>query len=271
MLMILADLAGGGGDAGGSRTRRRLRGAGVGIATGIKLTPAIFIVHLLLTRQFRAAATATATAACTVLVGLLVAPRDTLDYWSGTFLESDRIGVVASQMNQSVNGLLVRLSGIAEPPFLLWLTLALATAALGLGLAARAHRRGMPLLGLTLCGLTGAAVSPISWSHHWVWFVPLVVITLCSVPLRARSGRLLALAGFAVLTFAWPLHFLTGHRMDAPPLGLVAIPPWHGAELLYGNLYLLLFAAVLAAVARALRRRTGDGSSPRPPGQRSVA
>ncbi|MGP3979935.1 glycosyltransferase 87 family protein [Streptomyces sp. KR80] len=244
MVLILGDLTGGDGS---SRTRARLRGIGVGLAAGIKLTPALFIVHLLLTRQYRAAATATVTAVATVGLSLLIAPDDTVDYWGGTFLHTDRIGEVASQMNQSVNGMLARLTDTAEPPFALWATLAVLTAAAGLGLAAVAHRRGMPLLGVTLCGLTSAAVSPVSWSHHWVWFVPLVVIVLCSAPLSARL--LAVLAGFAVVTFAWPLHFFTGHRMDAPPLGVVALPSRHGWEVLYGNAYLFVYAGALAAAA----------------------
>src|SRR4029079_12012450 len=39
----------------------RLAGIGIGIAAAIKLTPAIFIVYLLITKRWRAALTATAT------------------------------------------------------------------------------------------------------------------------------------------------------------------------------------------------------------------
>ncbi|MEU6735267.1 glycosyltransferase 87 family protein [Streptomyces physcomitrii] len=267
MLLIVADLAGG-----GSPGRARLRGVGVGIAAGIKLTPAIFVAYLLLTRQYRAAATASATAAATVGLGFLAAGSDSLDYWGGTFLESERIGEVASQMNQSVHGTVARLTDTAEPSLLVWGPPALLLAVLGLALAAVAHRRGLPLLGLSLCGLTGAAVSPISWSHHWVWFVPLVVLAACARPWPPRLA-VPALAVFALLTLAWPVHFFTGHRMDRPPLGLVALPEWHGLELLYVNGYLLLYAGTLALCAATLRTRrpagTGEatrrGSPARPP------
>lgn len=258
MLVVLADLTGGTRAREGAGARPWLRGVGVGVAAGVKLTPALFIVHLLLTRQYRAAATATATALGTVALGLLVAPGDSRAYWGGTFLETDRVGVVASQMNQSVNGMLARITGSAQPPFALWALLAAAVAAVGLGVAAALHRRGMPLLGIALCGLTSAAVSPISWSHHWVWFVPLVVAVLASTRRPAGRGRLAALGVLLLVAFAWPLHFFTGHRMDTAPLGLVALPPWHGFEVLYGNTYLYLYVGALGyafAVLRSVRAR----------------
>lgn len=52
MLVVLADLLAPG--------ERWWRGAGAGLATGLKLTPGIFIAYLLVTRRFRAAGTATA-------------------------------------------------------------------------------------------------------------------------------------------------------------------------------------------------------------------
>ena len=45
-----------------------------------------------------------------------------------------------------------------------------------LAVAAREHRRGQLLLAGSLCGLCSAAVAPFAWSHHWVWFVPLVIV-----------------------------------------------------------------------------------------------
>ncbi|TWP53767.1 DUF2029 domain-containing protein [Lentzea tibetensis] len=219
----------------GSDRPGRWRGIGVGIAAGLKLTPLIFVVYLLVTRQFRAALVAAATTAVTVLIGLVFAPADTLRYWSGTFLRAERVGEVASAMNQSINGVLARLLAVPQPPTWLWLAVAVPVAVLGLLVAARAHRGGDQLLAITVCGLTGAAVSPISWSHHWVWFVPLAIL------LYQRSPRLAA--GLVLVLFAWPVHFLTGHRMDVPALGLIGLPAWHGLELIWANLYLLVLGA----------------------------
>ena len=66
--------------------RRWWKGAGVGIAAGIKLVPLIFIPYLLLTRRFRQAIAATAAFAATVVIGFIVLPADSAKWWfSGMF------------------------------------------------------------------------------------------------------------------------------------------------------------------------------------------
>ncbi|WHT15903.1 glycosyltransferase 87 family protein [Crossiella sp. CA-258035] len=236
------------------RLPRRWRGVGVGIAAGIKIVPAFFILHLLLTRQYRAAATAAGTAVATVLVSLVLLPGDTLRFWTGTFAMTERVGDVESPMNQSLNGLLSRILGVDSTPLWLWLPLALLAAGAGLWVAWRAQRDGRRLLAVSLVGLTAAMVSPISWSHHWVWFVPLLI----GLPPLLVDGVAVRAAGVfaALLSFAWPLHFFDGHRMDLPPLGLIGLPAAGGLELLYQNAYPLGFLVIVAFAARRAAVRT---------------
>ncbi len=160
--------------SGGSRW---WKGAGVGVAAGIKLVPLIFIPYLLLTRKFRAAAVACAAFAATVAAGFLAVPADSARWWlGGLFFNGGRTGFVGWEGNQSLRGLLTRLAGSmagAEP---VWLAVALVTAVAGLACAALLDRAGHPLPGLLACALTGLLVSPISWDHHWVWIVPGVAV-----------------------------------------------------------------------------------------------
>ena len=65
------------------------------------------------------------------------------------------------------------------------------TAAAGLLLAAQAHRRSSPLLGVLVCAATCLLVSPISWVHHLVWVVP-AILWLAFAPDRPRFGPVLA-------------------------------------------------------------------------------
>jgi alpha-1,2-mannosyltransferase len=44
--------------------------------------------------------------------------------------------------------------------------------------AVRAFAQGDELVGVTLTGVAGFLVSPVSWSHHLVWVVPAVVVLL---------------------------------------------------------------------------------------------
>ena len=161
MLLVLVDLA--------QPDGRRWKGAGVGLAAAIKLTPAIFIGYLVLTRRFRAAAVACGTFAAAVALGFLALPAPSRRFWfGGLFLNSERVGGVGYAGNQSVNGALVRLFGGVNQARPAWLLVAALIGGAGLLLAAWASRRGEELLGIATCALTALLVSPISWSHHWV-------------------------------------------------------------------------------------------------------
>ena len=231
LALVLADLTG--------RPDSRLRGVGVGIAAAIKLTPLVFVLYLLITGRARAAATAGGTFAAAVGVGFLVAPADSLRYWrDGTFAAVDRISAVASTSNHSVNGLLARLGAPG------WVGLA-ASAALGIAglvVAVLAHRRGEELVGLTLCGLLSAAVAPFAWSHHFVWFAPLVVL-LAHRPAVGDRRAAVALAGLLVATVAWVTRLPGPGVGPLPSTGLISLQP---------DVYLLAVAVTVLAARRHL-------------------
>lgn len=157
---------------------RRSAGIGSGLAAGIKLTPAFFWAHWVLTGRWRLAVVSVATFAGTVALGFLVIPDDAVRYWSGTLLDSQRIGQDSTVANQSLRGVMARLADVDMAPTWAWLVAAVVVACVGLGVAALAHRAGYRLLGLTLAGLTMPLVSPFSWGHHWVWFLPLLVLSV---------------------------------------------------------------------------------------------
>jgi alpha-1,2-mannosyltransferase len=179
MLVIVADLC--------MPDSRRWKGVGVGLAAGFKLTPLIFIPYLLITRRFRAAAVATATFALTIAASAAVLPKATEHYWfDRLFLNPTRVGNVRFIGNQSLYGAILRLVGSAAAarPYQLAAAAVIGTA--GLLLAAWASRRGQEMIGILVCALTGLLVSPVSWSHHWVWVAPLLVV-LADLATRPRS------------------------------------------------------------------------------------
>ncbi|WAC57428.1 glycosyltransferase 87 family protein [Gordonia sp. SL306] len=223
LLIIVADLA--------RPERSRLYGVGTGIAAGIKLTPLIFVVYLALLRQWRAVGGVVAGFVGTAVVGFVALPRESWSYWTGKLFDSDRVGAPQTPGNQSVRGLLANLLHSDDPNGFLWLAFVVAALALGMYAAVLAHRHGQELLAITTVGMSGCAISPMSWGHHWVWFVPLVVIgfhMLMTPGRRLRTYVLIAagLIGLILVAFSWrsylahPIWFVNRTVPDAYLIGL---------------------------------------------------
>ncbi|MFJ9415617.1 glycosyltransferase 87 family protein [Streptomyces sp. NPDC101227] len=154
----------------------RFKGFATGIAAGIKLTPAIFALYLLITGRVKAAATALAGFTVSVLLGLLFLPGASVEFWTRRMFETGRVGKAWIVDNQSLQGLIARLLHDPEPG-MLWAVAALLTGAAGLAVARRVYlRRGLDAWGVLVTAVTALLVSPISWSHHWVWCVPLLAL-----------------------------------------------------------------------------------------------
>ncbi len=227
------------------------KGAGVGLAAGFKLTPLIFVPYLLLTRRFRAAAVASATFALTVAGSAAILPAATEHYWSdGLFLDPNRVGNVRFIGNQSLYGAIERLLGspAAARPYQLAAAAAVGTA--GLLLAAWASRRGEEIVGILVCALTGLLISPVSWSHHWVWVAPILVVladlaTRQSLP-AARLVRRACWLGFAavVVLFSGLLWTVPTRAAEGKYMS--------GYQQLVGDLYVLAGLAGLGVIAGLL-------------------
>ena len=253
--------------------RRRWQGIGVGIAAAIKLVPLIFIPYLLLTRRYRQAAVATGTFMASVVAGFAL-PADSRAWWlDGLFVRGSRTGFIGRDANQSLAGLITRLAGSVAAGEPIWLPVVVLTGIAGLACATLLHRAGQPVAGVLTCALTGLLVSPISWDHHWVWVVPIVVV-LAWYGLRAQGALRYAWLGGALLVTglfaAWP-----GAVWGAPRSvgdffeGLIWLPPgttagqfarlgdrpwyaeyhWHGWQLIVGNLDVLTGLAVFVVAA----------------------
>lgn len=154
----------------------RLAGIGIGLAAAIKLTPAIFIVYLLITGRWRAALTATATAGGATLLAAAVAWDDSWRFWTSALWETGRVGHTDRIANQSLFGVLARLGAPDEPGRAVWLALVALVAGYGLWRARRAALAGDDVVGLTITGFVGSLVSPITWPHHLFWFVPALLV-----------------------------------------------------------------------------------------------
>ncbi|MFF2141298.1 glycosyltransferase 87 family protein [Kitasatospora sp. NPDC058190] len=252
----------------------RSKGVAIGIAAGIKLTPGLFAVYLLITGRVRAAFTAGLTFLGTFLIGALFLPDATWGFWTKYLYDSSRVGKTEIVDNQSLRGAFARLLHTADPGILATLGAGVVALA-GLAVAAWAARSGRWLprseaWGVCCAAVTAVLISPISWTHHWIWCVPMLVLLAAEASVeRARPAGVRRLRWRAAF-WATALAFVSFAMWAAKPLGpavlhmspLRQVPtsiyPWVG-----------LCFLLAAAIRIRARRRSAGAPLVRLPGQRS--
>lgn len=187
------------------------RGVLVGIAIALKLTPAVFVVYFLVRRDRRAALTALASFLACTAVGFVLAWRDSREYWTVTVHHTDRIGSAALNTNQNIAGALARVGMSHSTHFMLWTLACFAVLALTIWAA---RRTACDVPALICVALFGLVVSPVSWSHHWVWALPTVLVSAV-LAYRLRSAPLALVAATGTALMMWiPLELLPKHHEE---------------------------------------------------------
>ena len=195
-------------------------GVATGLAAAVKLTPLLFVPYLVLTRRWRGALTAVLTFVrmragdLRRLAGLLEGLLDQGHLQARSRRATSRSSTTRTSGASSTG------SPTASSPMAVMLPLLVVTAAAGLLLAAQAHRRSSPLLGVLICAATCLLVSPISWVHHLVWVVP-AILWLALAPDRPRWGPVLA-GATAVLFWSAPVWWVPYKNTSDLHLDLLA-------------------------------------------------
>lgn len=233
--------------------RKRTKGLLIGVAAAIKLTPAVFVVYFLVRRDFKSAARVVAGFVAAGALLWLVRPSASFTYWTKLVFDAGRIGGVDYVGNQSLKGLVTRLGLPETAGNIVWLLAALAVMAV---VAVVIVRAGEPVLALTACALGGLLVSPISWTHHWTWCVPILVLAGYYGVRAWRTDRAVTWWSGAVVVagltlFIWgPMWFAP---RPAPSVGW-----WLATES-----YELFGLALLVLAAFAARRLNKAKAAPR--------
>lgn len=203
-LLVTADVLG--------FTPRRVRGVLVGLAAGIKITPAAFGLLFLVRRDWASLARSVAAVGFTIVVGHLVRPADSTFFWTTEFFATERGGVVAFVPNQALSGMLARtwlidehVRDMAVDGFFVLV----ATAAL-VG-AWRLTRQDRPVDALLLVALGVAIASPVAVTHHWSGMIiafPLLLV--------ARRPAVRVCVALLVLTHLVGTHYAYGLHAGEP-------------------------------------------------------
>ena len=258
LILVLADFL---------RPAKRIpRGALIGIAGGIKLTPLAFGLILLMRKDWRGVASVAGGFVGTITLGFLAVPGEAAYYWGVAVRNTSRIGVTAFYDNVSLTGIFAH-QGVPEPiatvlVVALSLFLLVATAAL-MCLFIRAN---MVFSQVALNAFLMLQISPISWSHHNTWY-PVLLVALCLeiFPLIMPAARpvvyvlsafasVIALVGMYISPFWLAVLFspkYSSHEMIYLPqggAGLVASSAPYAAMYLVVVLVFLTYWAHRAAI-----------------------
>ena len=220
MFMVVADLL---------LVPARYRGVLTGLAAAVKLTPLVFVMAFAISRDVKSAVRAVASFLAWTALSWLFWPGLSRLYWLHDVRKPARDGSVAYSGNQSWYAILHR------PPFppngsaLAWLLLVLLTLTVTAFVAWRCLGVSQKAFAMLSIALAGLLVSPISWTHHWIWvlLIPPMLVGHRSpdVPRPVRT----MFWGLIVLTVAAP-YWWFGHGIPADVFAAV-LPLWAAAVL----------------------------------------
>lgn len=115
------------------------------------------------------------------------------------------------------------------------------------------------LLVTAFCGLL---ISPVTWTHHWVWALPLCILLGYRIHRASAAAGVMLLVVLVTFSIDFRLFVPAGNRLELT---------WGTLETLVGNAYLLTAGFVGAAgvliLARA-RHTPGSAGLSRIPSQR---
>jgi alpha-1,2-mannosyltransferase len=204
---------------------RRSRGVLVGLAAAVKLTPLLFLLLPLLERDWRTFSRALAAGLSATGLMWVFWPHVATTYWTKDVFDARRVGNIAYAGNQSLYGDLHRWPFPADGLTSLWIGLSAITVVVGLSIAHRCvveRRRVAALLALALVALL---ISPVSWTHHWVWLAlvpPILLLDHDQVPSRPVRRMLWLLFAVSVAAPYWWFTSGVGSKCLGDALSLTA-------------------------------------------------
>lgn len=190
------------------------RGVLIGLAIAIKVTPAVFGLMFLVKKDWKALGTLIAATIGWNGIAWIIDPKNSAQFFFHELPAGMNFGdTLAYGGNVSLRSVVARFYHQGTTQSVLWAILVL----IALGLTVWALRRCFTVAGGatwlqmitagTVTGIFGLLASPISWSHHWVWLIPVIMLSAYAyVEHRSRAGLIMALIGFfitVVVKFQW--------------------------------------------------------------------
>ncbi|MDK4330994.1 glycosyltransferase 87 family protein [Corynebacterium accolens] len=202
----------------------------IGVAAAIKITPLAMLLYFLVRREWKQIATALLSAVAATLLAAAFRWEAFVEFFSSTLLDmgSGRdFGVGTDyQSNSSIKGAIQRMYPSTESMEANGLTIGLAWIAASLiviivaaWLIKRLCAEQLLVDAQLVTALTVLLISPVSWSHHWVWLTLIIPVfayrawSWLSTGWAARS-LLAVLIAWAALLLTVPPKWWWGDQVD---------------------------------------------------------
>ena len=161
----------------------------IGVAAAIKITPLAMLLYFLVRKEIKPIITAGISAIVATTIAAAVRWDVTWEYFTVNLLSmgsGGEIGVqTAYQSNSSIKGFLERLYTSQESmetasmiTTIIWFCLAIITVVLGGWLMIALMKRGLNIEAFIINAFIMLLISPVSWSHHWVWLTIAIPVLL---------------------------------------------------------------------------------------------
>lgn len=247
--MIAADLLSG-------PHRRVPTGLLTGIAAGIKLTPLVFGLYFLVRGEWKQLFTMAGGFFGTIGAGFLLLPSESRTYWLQMLRDTGRIGGEGYVDNLSVRGAILHVMGPDFPSTVPWLIISLLLVVGTAYVIRSGRRRGDRFTPIAMTALLMLLISPISWSHHWVWIAVVLAVLAgqaAGLPVELRAYRAAAATLFVITLVVFVYSPKTiGLLLGAQDLNSQATTGWLVASSA-GVLCALAITVFWVLLSRALR------------------
>ena len=210
----------------------------------MKLTPAAFVLFFLCRGDRRAARTSAVSFAACTAVGFALDWHDSVRYWTSVVVQTGRPGSPLFCANQSIQAVLARAGLDPRTPAgtAVWLAASAVVLVLAWYGMRRASATSDDAWALSLNAFAALLISPISWSHHWVWAAPALLLLVVR-GLQDKNRALLAAALAGLVLFAIGPQWLFPHTENREA-------HWAAWEQVIGGSYVILAAVILLISAR---------------------
>ena len=248
----------------------------IGVAAAIKITPLAMLLYFLVRREWKQIATALLSAVAATLLAAAFRWEAFVEFFSSTLLDmgSGRdFGVGTDyQSNSSIKGAIQRMYPSTESMEangltigLAWIAASLIVIVVAAWLIKRLCEKHLLVDAQLVTALTVLLISPVSWSHHWVWLTLIIPVfayrawSWLSTGWAARS-LLAVLIAWAALLLTVPPKWWWGDQVDVHAMN-------HFQKFWVDDfvwLTLVTVALYTAAFIAARRKQTTRSATPAP-------